>query len=560
MEKNLIVFVHGLGADNKDWWGSTKDNLKFDADLCDDFEFEFFNYTTDKARIEKKWFSDDKVLAKLDDLGGQLYTKLQRVLNVNNYSCVKLFGHSMGGLVISSAVNKFNESDKDNFKKIKNIVFCGTPFGGSKFAETSRLIFNLGASQHTRNIHFDSKEVKDITSRFVNNIEYDFNDKKPRFEFMKLTEDQVVTEDEERYGILIDHVNDKKINLIYMTESHSGAVQDLDKTKDNFDAIKTWITDKPKEIEENTVEIKKLKKTDVKKAIDEKKFSLKGTKTPIAYDDSKIYEARLEVLKYREYLSQKNNNDLDEFEQTILKKNFIIVKRDGITTILKNGSVIISAELTVEIIKSGNFISEYQISTSFPENVKFDNFKNFLGQIRRFSEYSFDAEILSYTRGGKELDLSKCPKLETPYTNDGLDKDDEKEIVLKVSHCREGDVFVLAHSITIPKEYVQENIELMKKDPKKYQSAFRMRTPIAYKKIVFQEERYAGGLKYDFRPALYNNNSEVAFNYECEHESFNVDKEGFIYADVETSLFYRKHSWQLYFQDVKDKELVFKLV
>jgi|GEM_PF-5741956 len=251
MQKCLVVFVHGLGADDKNWWGSTKSVIKLDSELSIHYDFIFFDYKTEKltnltTRLLNTFGLGSK-LASIQDLGGQLVTSLNN--HNNNYSTIKLFGHSMGGLVISAALHKL-KLENEIFNKVTDIAFCGTPLGGSNLANTVSSIFRLSSSKHLKSLKVNSDEIKSIVNVLPQLVTLQHNDNKALLKFFKITEDQVVTEDFERYGIFEKDITNNVTTTIDLTKNHCQAVQNLNQNDDNYKAIKKWIL-RNKNVEKN---------------------------------------------------------------------------------------------------------------------------------------------------------------------------------------------------------------------------------------------------------------------------------------------------------------------
>ncbi|MCT7598998.1 esterase/lipase family protein [Aliarcobacter butzleri] len=530
---NLVLFVHGLGADNNDWWGTTKDFFFHDEEIkANNYSIEFFLYATDKFTSyfgrAKNFFGLGERLASLDDLGGQLVSKIKTLLQLKNYDCIKLFGHSMGGLVISIALYKLKTGNNDEkliYSKISNVAFCGTPIGGSKVAKLCKNIFALSSSSHTKSLSFGSEDIKKANNYLSDSISIVPSKEKPFLEFFKITDDEVVKEDNERFGSFLDKIG-MEIKPISLTGGHCGAVKNLSKESVEYILIRDWIlkTDNLS-IEEDIPDYHHMSKKDI---------------------------AINELKRYRYFLSEKNYQTLNEAEISFLKKNFIIRERNGVTTVLKNGCVIINAEIEIEIVKSGNFETEYIIATSFPENVIFPSFEEFLNSENRFNDFSFQAKILSYSRNGRKIppDEHGNLKLKNESSNSK-----SLNILLTIPNCKENDIFFISYSVSIPKEYSLENIKLMKSDDGKYDSTFKMTTPIALKKITFQEEIY-GKEFFDFRLKVDNDTSNEIFKYTNKY--FVKDEDAF-FPKVDYSIYYKKHYWEIYFYNIIDSVVSIKL-
>lgn len=530
---NLVLFVHGLGADNHDWWGTTKDFLFHDEDIkANNYSIEFFNYATDKftsyPNSIKNMFGLGSRLASLDDLGGQLVSKIKIMMQFKKYNCIKLFGHSMGGLVISVALYKLKNGEADEkeiYSKIMNVALCGTPIGGSKVAKLCKNIFKLSSSSHTKSLSFNSDEVKKINNYLSDCISLEPSIEKPLVHFFKITEDEVVKDDIERFGSFLDKIN-TVIKPTPLAGGHCEAVKNLAKESTEYCLIKNWII---------------------------KNDNLRTKETTPDYHQMEKKDIAINELKvYRDFLSKKDYHSLNDEEKKFLDKNFIIRERNGVTTVLKNGCVIINAEIEIEIVRSGNFETEYIISTSFPKNVKFPTFDKFLNSQDRFNDFSFQAKILSYFRNGNKISSDEYSGLKLKCESS---ESDSLNVILTIPNCKEKDIFFLSYSISIPEEYSSENIKLMKSGDKQYDSVFNMTTPIALKKITFQEEIYGEEL-FDFRLKVDNNASNEIFKYANKY--FVKDEDAF-YPKIDYSIYYKRHYWEIYFYNIIDKVVSIKL-
>ncbi len=105
-----ILFVHGAGGTPRDW--------KFIADRIDTSRFQ-------------PWFFYYPSGANLDQIAEGLFKAID--YKKNKFDDLVITAHSMGGLVVRSALNKYKKYRRDDYIKLF-ISFC-TPFGGNDMAK-----------------------------------------------------------------------------------------------------------------------------------------------------------------------------------------------------------------------------------------------------------------------------------------------------------------------------------------------------------------------------------------------------------------------------------------
>ncbi len=241
----LVVFVHGLGADDYDWWGSTKhlisDKYKDDQDT----DFLFYRYKTDKTSgfFNKLalFFGFGTKLADFDGLGGLLLSEINNYISGNEkyYEEIKFFGHSMGGIVVASCIYKMRLQSDPLYLNVTSIALCGTPLGGSKIAARIDRLIPYKTSSHTKLLRYRNKKLKNIINNFASVVSLYYNEHKPQLIFFKIEDDEVVQTDEEKFG---SYDKDDIEALSYsMKEGHVGAVQNLESNHPNFNQIIKWI-------------------------------------------------------------------------------------------------------------------------------------------------------------------------------------------------------------------------------------------------------------------------------------------------------------------------------
>ncbi len=241
----LVVFVHGLGADDYDWWGSTKTQIieRYQGD--EETDVFFYNYKTEKVsglinRV-KLLFGFGTNLADLEGLGGLLSAAIDNKFRGKDYDEIKLFGHSMGGIVIASALWKIknNLGYSHIYNKVSSVALCGTPLGGSLIAaRISKIPWT--ASKQAISLKYQNKTLIHIVNNFSSIVSMDKdNEDKPSLVFFVIEDDEVVQGDNEKFNTFpVDIV---RISSYSMSGGHVGAVQNLTTDSDEFNNIVTWI-------------------------------------------------------------------------------------------------------------------------------------------------------------------------------------------------------------------------------------------------------------------------------------------------------------------------------
>lgn len=126
----LIVFVHGIRSDSEAAWKHPKGarswpEIVVDDPVFDDADVAVFDYATSVFRYGK---------GSINQIADQLEARLETG-PLDRYENIIFVAHSMGGLVVRSAVNKLDNATKSSF-----LFFLATPTGGSKIAYYARKI------------------------------------------------------------------------------------------------------------------------------------------------------------------------------------------------------------------------------------------------------------------------------------------------------------------------------------------------------------------------------------------------------------------------------------
>ncbi len=233
MGKVLIYLVHGLGVESaENWWGTTKETLEGyfrKKSLNYSVEFKYFNYRTKKSDSLKNkllnFFGKGDVLSSLDDIGKNFASVLDTDPSINDADCVILFCHSMGGLVAANALVYVNSVTtlSELSRKITHIIFCGTPLGGSNLASRARYL-PYPKSSHVKELLKDSCSRQIVSLKLKEISSLDGVDK-TNISFIKISEDEVVKDDMEIYGVFFNQLNG--IETPTITGAHSKSVQNI---------------------------------------------------------------------------------------------------------------------------------------------------------------------------------------------------------------------------------------------------------------------------------------------------------------------------------------------
>lgn len=248
----LAVFVHGIGADAENWWGTTPDAFRTDPRLAH-IDFHFWRYDTQK-HPERWWllpnFLRSRNLANLQQLGRRLWTDVRGLHGEGQYPQIALFGHSMGGLVVAAAIVEGwpTKSPADVALKsaLKVIGMCATPLGGSDVAKlVDDLTAFYGPNEHMKNLCEDSARRKSIVAQLENHVRMgEGGPETVLLEFFEVGEDTTVSTDEERYAGFRDSM-ERKGRVLSLSGGHSECVQDLSLKglrRNNYAALSKWLT------------------------------------------------------------------------------------------------------------------------------------------------------------------------------------------------------------------------------------------------------------------------------------------------------------------------------
>lgn len=435
----LIIFVHGLGADDYNWWGSTKTQIIERYQSDEETDVFFYNYKTEKVsgliNRAKLLFGFGTNLADLEGLGGLLSAAIDNKLKKKDYEEIKLFGHSMGGIVIASALWKIknNLGYSHIYNKVSSVALCGTPLGGSLIAaRVSRIPWT--ASKQAISLKYQNNTLIHIVNNFSSIVSMDKdNEDKPTLVFFVIEDDEVVQGDNEKFNTFpVDIV---RISSYSMSGGHVGAVQNLTIDSDEFNNIVTWI-----EKEEILDGIPESQVENFKSFIENRTFS----------KEIGISKIKLKEM-YSEYMNKENKKrsylDLSvHARRTYLhKKRRKEAENLAITDFKRIVKVVDNTKECIFEIKNG-FLKEskYGNKETLNDVIKLLIDESRIQTVDRFSEVVLNTGYR--VNGGQKLFKPKSIDIES-YEND---KYKGFNIICRLGYLAVGDEIEFLVSITLP--------------------------------------------------------------------------------------------------------------
>lgn len=244
MAKRLIVFVHGLGADESQWWGSTPIAVSTDPGLRD-ATVRFWGYETSHGAIGflrriRNSLGMGARRQTLQQLGQHLRSDLRTLWQQEEYDRLSLVGHSMGGLVLAAALgeDRRDEIDEALLDALRELVLIASPLGGADLAELAdRVLRPAGGNVHVSDLRRDSPTRRAVVSRFINRVLSAYSQLKVRLVILRASDDAVV--DEPQLTAPLPEFEGKKDWYAYevLSGTHSGCVQNLETGSPNLTKI-----------------------------------------------------------------------------------------------------------------------------------------------------------------------------------------------------------------------------------------------------------------------------------------------------------------------------------
>jgi pimeloyl-ACP methyl ester carboxylesterase len=243
LKKKLLVFVHGLGANGNEWWGLTKPSIENSPKLSE-FDKLFFDYETSggPSSIVKKIGASIGALDRSETVpqaAERLWSDILHMMQVNQYSDVYLLGHSMGGIVIASAIDHAFRSKDDRhpvlIDAIKKIALVASPISGAKLASKAAWLYRfLGPNEHINILRHESIVREDLVSEFVDHL---LIGRKVPMHIFRAGNDSAVGQNE-----LTEEIPEGiKFRFDVLKGGHSECIQDLKPWDRNFEKLLMWI-------------------------------------------------------------------------------------------------------------------------------------------------------------------------------------------------------------------------------------------------------------------------------------------------------------------------------
>ena len=230
---------------------------------------------------------------------------------------------------------------------------------------------------------------------------------------------------------------------------------------------------------------------------------------------------------------EKNTISLNSQEKFIKNKNYIVMESNDRRTVYRNGLELIDKKYEIKIMEKGNFLFEYKFQPKFSKNKEL-TVKDFSKTNNRFSEYSYSInekfKQKSTRKKRQNYNIHREFKVEVN------EETSESWFVISFSrkNCVEGDTINLNFSLSLPDEFREEIIPIIKENTDRSpKTTFSF--PHAYRTIIFQKEIYcdeASCFLSPLEPTLL-----------CKNTSNSKELD----ADVSKNLFYKVYEWKLSF-------------
>ena len=157
--KKLILFIHGLGGDEKTW-GEFPNIIKQDSELHG-YHAKIYTYPTSLIRAKNivsffskplSWFTPQSKLPKIQEIAQGLKTEIEQ--RYKKYDDIYLITHSMGGLVakkyLIDEINLYKRKDL----RVKKLLLYAVPNNGSNWALLAKLYNHEQIEQLNKNSDF----------------------------------------------------------------------------------------------------------------------------------------------------------------------------------------------------------------------------------------------------------------------------------------------------------------------------------------------------------------------------------------------------------------------
>lgn len=248
-KKHLAIFVHGWGAAEPEWWGTTTAALKSFGHV-NEIKCFFHQYHTTHSpqwkvvqRI-REIFCNVARHQELGELGQDLWSNVRSQFRRTDSRSISIFGHSFGGLVVADAISYAAQraadgSDEDarTLGALTGVALCCSPMDGAKLAQNySSIMKPVAKNIHVQNLLKDSKKREEVLNSFINYIS-----QKPYFLTLFRADGDGIVGSKDIYGPFVRA--EVKFYEDVLEGTHSDCVQNIGpatKTS-NFEKIKQWL-------------------------------------------------------------------------------------------------------------------------------------------------------------------------------------------------------------------------------------------------------------------------------------------------------------------------------
>ncbi len=142
--KKLLLFIHGLGGDEKTW-GSFPNLIRDDTKL-NRFDVKIYEYPTSLIRAKSivsifskplSWLTPQTKLPKIQEIAQGLKTEIEN--RYKEYDEIYLITHSMGGLVAKKyLIDEMKIHQRENLR-VKKLLLYAVPNNGSNWGILSKV-------------------------------------------------------------------------------------------------------------------------------------------------------------------------------------------------------------------------------------------------------------------------------------------------------------------------------------------------------------------------------------------------------------------------------------
>lgn len=511
MQKNLFIFIHGIGSSHETWNQYLR-LLKDDDDFSIEDEklngvkdttsnyYTFFNY--DSPIVNKRIFFP-KIRAKLAgevepgnlsiiSHSDALVTFIQN--KADDYDNIIIFAHSMGGLIsLSLLFSLIRQNNTKVLKKIKKTIFFATPLAGS---DNSADIKNF----------FDNKITKNLFSYAVEELS---------------PESHTIVNTQERLKKYKNHL--RKMDILYLYGSTDGRIESESKK-----LAETFFT---------KTDSFQLNHTEIKEPKNETSPVYRSVKNFI---NKKLEEEHLNELNdYDKSIKKLENHWHDTKKTDTNHSSFIILESHYTNTIYTNNTFIAYLKYKFKMMEDGiiKFDHNYMpFDKIVKQNIEEDEFYNNYA-INRFTSKSYKVNICP---SDIPLECSKPQYYKDENNKEWVKWNFSSEIISK------GTEFIV--EISVSDRIDISNTEEAKKRRKEYftYTIDNNKRPhgVRYNKYQIEtyNDTYDKNVELPFEPWMWIDGNAI-------HNKNNCKK----------NVYYKTWCWDFYYCNVNSKETKIKL-